>query len=40
MLEDYAEIAGIESLVIDGDTRLREFRRELRQNEPYWSGRR
>jgi L-arabinose isomerase len=29
-LEDFAEIAGIELIVIDGDTRLRELRRQLR----------
>ena len=39
MLEDYAEIAGVEALLIDDDTRLREFRRELRHNEPYCEGR-
>jgi L-arabinose isomerase len=32
MLEDFAAIAGIELLVIDGDTRLRQFRQEL-----YWN---
>jgi L-arabinose isomerase len=30
-MEDFAEIAGIELVVIDGDTRLRELRRELRE---------
>jgi L-arabinose isomerase len=30
-LEDFAEIAGIELIVIDADTRLRELRRNLRQ---------
>ena len=29
-LEDFAEIAGIELIVIDADTRLRELRRQLR----------
>jgi len=29
-LEDFAEIAGVELVVIDGETRLRELRRELR----------
>jgi len=33
MLEDFAEIAGIECLVIDQDTRTRTFRKELRWNE-------
>jgi len=32
-LEDFAEISGIEAVFIDADTRLREFRRELRQND-------
>jgi L-arabinose isomerase len=35
-LEDFAAMAGIEFLVIDGDTRLDEFRRELRTNEVYY----
>jgi L-arabinose isomerase len=29
-LEDFAEISGIELIVIDEDTRLRELRRQLR----------
>lgn len=33
MLEDYAEMAGIEYLLIDQDLRLPEFKRELRWNE-------
>jgi L-arabinose isomerase len=32
-LEDYAGMAGIEFLLIDGETRLREFRNELRWND-------
>jgi L-arabinose isomerase len=36
MLEDLAEIAGIEFLLIDGQTELREFKRELRCNEVYY----
>ncbi len=32
-LEDFAGMAGIEYLCIDGDTRLRDFRNELRWNE-------
>ena len=32
-IEDFAEIAGVELVVIDADTRLREFKSELRQNE-------
>lgn len=36
-LEDFAEIAGVELVVIDQDTRLREFKNELRQNDLYYS---
>ena len=32
-LEDFAELAGVELLVIDGDTRLRDFRNTLRWND-------
>ncbi len=32
-LEDFAEMAGLEYLPIDSDTRLREFRNELRWND-------
>ena len=32
-LEDFAEIAGVELVVIDEHTRLREFKNELRQND-------
>ncbi len=35
-LEDYAEIAGIEMVVIDNETTLREFKKELRMNEVYY----
>ena len=35
-LEDFASIAGIEFLLIDGETRLSEFRKELRWNAAYW----
>jgi L-arabinose isomerase len=35
-LEDFAEIAGIELAVIDADTKLREFKTELRQNDLYY----
>lgn len=34
-LEDYAEMAGIECVFIDRDTRIREFKRELQWNELY-----
>lgn len=36
MLEDYAEIADIELLIIDKDTTIRNFRQELRNNEVYY----
>ncbi|HWD19800.1 MAG TPA: L-arabinose isomerase [Verrucomicrobiae bacterium] len=36
MLEDFAAIAGLELLIIDKDTRLREFKKELRSNEAYY----
>jgi L-arabinose isomerase len=36
-LEDFAAIAGIELAVIDGDTNLREFKTELRQNDLYYA---
>ncbi|MGA7160931.1 MAG: L-arabinose isomerase [Bacteroidota bacterium] len=35
-LEDFAEIAGIEMLVIDGTTTLSGFKKELRWNESYY----
>ena len=35
-LEDYAEMAGIECVVIDRDTDLGEFKKELRWNELYY----
>ncbi len=35
-LEDYAEMAGIECLTIDGSTSLRELKNELRWNEAYY----
>ena len=34
-IEDFAEIAGVELVVIDSDTKLREFKNELRQNDLY-----
>jgi L-arabinose isomerase len=39
MLEDFAAIAGVEMLVIDGQTRLRDFKKELRCNEIYYTSR-
>jgi L-arabinose isomerase len=35
-LEDFAEIAGIELAVIDAETELRDFKRDLRHNEIYY----
>jgi L-arabinose isomerase len=35
-LEDFAEIAGIETVVIDANTRLRDFRGTLRNGEIYY----
>lgn len=35
-LQDYADIAGIEILRIDGNTRLTDFKKELRWNEMYY----
>jgi L-arabinose isomerase len=37
MLEDFGNMAGIEIVIIDANTRLREFRRELRYNEVYYA---
>ncbi|MDG3085379.1 L-arabinose isomerase [Vibrio hannami] len=36
MLSDYADIAGIEMVVIDEDTRIRQFKTELRNNVIYY----
>ena len=35
MLEDFAEMAGIELVVIDAETRIRAFKQQLRWNEVY-----
>lgn len=35
-LEDFAEIAGLEYLLIDKDTKLSDFKKELRWNEMYY----
>jgi L-arabinose isomerase len=35
-LEDFAEIAGIEFLLINNDTRLPDFKKEMRWNEVYY----
>ncbi len=37
MLEDFAEIAGLELVIIDEQTRLREFQQQLRNNEVYYA---
>lgn len=37
MLEDFAAIAGIELVVIDAETKLRQFKQELRNNEVYYA---
>jgi L-arabinose isomerase len=36
MIEDFADMAGVELVVIDADTRLRQFKQELRWNEVYY----
>jgi L-arabinose isomerase len=36
ILEDFAEIAGLEFLVIDDETKLSEFKKELRWNDLYY----
>jgi L-arabinose isomerase len=36
-LQDYAEMAGIECVLIGADTKLPEFRKELRWNEMYYA---
>ena len=36
MLTDYADISGIEMVVIDDDTKLRQFKSELRNNHAYY----
>ena len=35
-LEDFAELAGIEFLLIDENTTIRAFKKELRTNEVYY----
>lgn len=35
-LEDFAEIAGIEYLLINNDTKISDFKKELRWNELYY----
>ena len=38
-LEDFAEIAGVELVVIDSDTKLREFRKQLRWEQTSYASR-
>nr|BFF24356.1 hypothetical protein GCM10025732_23210 [Glycomyces mayteni] len=35
VMEDFAEISGVELVTIDGDTNAREFKQELRWNQVY-----
>ena len=35
-IQDYADMAGVEFLLIDKDTRLKDFRNEIRWNEVYY----
>ncbi len=35
-LEDFADMAGVEFLLINEDTKLADFKKELRWNEPYY----
>jgi len=35
-MEDFAEIAGVEFVVIDAKTELRDFKEQLRQGEIYY----
>jgi len=37
-LEDFADMAGLECVFIDADTRLRQFKNELRWNETHYAG--
>ena len=37
MLEDFGEIAGLETVMIDAKTTVREFRKDLRCNEVYYA---
>ena len=39
MMRDWAEMTGIECVVIDNDTKIPSFRNELRWNEAYWRNR-
>lgn len=37
MIEDYADMAGVETVVIDDGTEIRQFKNELRQNSAYYA---
>ncbi len=37
IIEDYAEMAGVETVIIDENTTLRQFKNELRQNAAYYA---
>ncbi len=39
-MEDFAEMAGMEFLLIDNDTKIREFKKEIRWNDLYYQLRR
>jgi len=36
-MEDFAEMIGFEFVIIDNDTNIREFKRELRSNDVYYN---
>jgi len=36
MMEDYAEIADVELLIINKDTNIRNFKQDIRNNEVYY----
>ncbi len=36
MMEDFAAMAGVELAIIDGDTKLRDFKQNLRLNDLYY----
>ena len=36
IVADFADIAGVELVAIDADTRMRDFTRELRWNQAYY----
>jgi L-arabinose isomerase len=38
-MEDFAEMLGLEFVIIDADTNIREFKKELRFNDVYYNRR-